>query len=241
MYEINKSLYGVDKSLYMRIDIVTLFPQMCERVLEESIIGRARRANLIEIHCHNIRDFSDDKHKRVDDYPYGGGKGMLMKAEPIYKCVEYICNLVSDNPKIIYMSPQGMRLEQKKVEQLSSGSNLILICGHYEGVDQRLIDEIVDEEISVGDYVVTGGELPALILTDAVCRLLPGVLSDETCFQNESHYNGMLEYPQYTRPEIWRGRRVPEVLLSGHHANIEKWQKEQSIMKTNFMKNKYNK
>ena len=225
----------------MRIDIATLFPDMCESVLRESIIGRARKAGFVEINCHNIRDFSDDKHRRVDDYPYGGGKGMLMKAEPVYQCVEHICSLTHNKPRIIYMSPQGRRLDQEKVGQLSGFSNLVLICGHYEGLDQRLIDEIVDEEISVGDYVVTGGELPALILTDAVCRLLPGVLSDEECFRNESHYSGLLEYPQYTRPEVWRGRKVPEILLSGHHAKIQKWQEEQSLIKTNLINNQYNK
>lgn len=220
----------------MRIDIATLFPTMCEVVLNESIIGRARKANLVEINCHNIRDYSDDKHKRVDDYPYGGGKGMLIKAEPVYKCVKDICDMISNKPKIIYMSPQGIKLDQRKVKELSELENIILICGHYEGIDQRLIDEIVDEEISIGDYVVTGGELPALILTDAICRLLPGVLSEEACFKSESHYDGRLEYPQYTRPREWKGRSVPEVLLSGHHANIERWQDEQSIKKTQDMK-----
>lgn len=218
----------------MKIDIATLFPNICETVLNESIIGRARKKNLVEINCHNIRHYSDNKHKKVDDYPYGGGKGMLMKAEPIYKCVKYICSLSKKIPKIIYMSPQGRRLEQKKVIELSKLDNIILICGHYEGIDQRLIDEIVDEEISIGDYVITGGELPALILTDAICRLLPGVLSDKSCFQNESHYNGLLEHPQYTRPQTWMGRNVPEVLLSGHHAKIEKWKIEQSIIKTKY-------
>ncbi len=218
----------------MKIDIATLFPNICETVLNESIIGRARKKNLVEINCHNIRHYSDNKHKKVDDYPYGGGKGMLMKAEPIYKCVKYICSLSKKIPKIIYMSPQGKRLEQQKVIELSKLDNIILICGHYEGIDQRLIDEIVDEEISIGDYVITGGELPALILTDAICRLLPGVLSDKSCFQNESHYNGLLEYPQYTRPQTWMGRNVPEVLLSGHHAKIEKWKIEQSIIKTKY-------
>ena len=223
----------------MRIDIATLFPVMCEMVLNESIIGRARKKNLIDIYCHNIRDYSEDKHRRVDDYPYGGGKGMLIKAEPIYKCVKAICDIINDVPKVIYMSPQGVKLNQKKVMELSNLNNIILICGHYEGVDQRIIDELVDEEISIGDYVVTGGELPALILTDAVCRVLPGVLSDEVCFKDESHYNDLLEYPQYTRPAMWREREVPDVLLSGHHKNIENWRKEQSIKKTQLLKNYY--
>lgn len=220
----------------MRIDIITLFPEMCDMVLNESIIGRARRANLFKINCYNIRDYSDDKHRRVDDYPYGGGKGMLIKAEPIYRCVKDICNGISIKPKIIYMSPKGQTLTQNKVKELSKLNNIILICGHYEGIDQRLIDEVVDEEISIGDYVVTGGELPAIILTDAICRMLPGVLADESCFEDESHYNGLLEYPQYTRPEVWMGRKVPEVLLSGHHANIEKWKKEQSNIQTDLVK-----
>ncbi len=219
----------------MRIDILTLFPEMCEAVLSESIIGRARKANLVTICCHNIRDYSEDKHRRVDDYPYGGGKGMLMKAEPVYQCVQSVLKNYDVKPKIIYMSAQGKRLTQNKVIELTKFDGLILICGHYEGIDQRLIDEIVDEEISIGDYVVTGGEMPAVILADAVCRLLPGVLSDEECFKSESHYNGLLEYPQYTRPEEWMGRKVPEVLLSGHHANIQKWKEEQSIKKTKYI------
>ncbi|MBP0979164.1 MAG: tRNA (guanosine(37)-N1)-methyltransferase TrmD [Oscillospiraceae bacterium] len=225
----------------MRIDIATLFPDMCNLVLSESIIGRAREKNLIEINCHNIRDFSDDKHKRVDDYPYGGGKGMLIKAEPVYRCVKYICEFLKlknkIKPRIIYLSAQGKRLTQSKIKELASLENIILICGHYEGIDQRLIDEIVDEEISIGDYVVTGGELPALILADAVCRLQPGVLSDQECFMSESHYcDGVLEYPQYTRPYEWMGRKVPEVLISGHHANIKKWQEEKSLEKTKYVK-----
>lgn len=219
----------------MRIDILTLFPEMCEAVLSESIIGRARKANLVTIYCHNIRDYSEDKHRRVDDYPYGGGKGMLIKAEPVYQCVQSVLKNYDVKPKIIYMSAQGKRLTQHKIIELSQLDGLILICGHYEGIDQRLIDEIVDEEISIGDYVVTGGEMPAVILADAVCRLLPGVLSDEECFKSESHYNGLLEYPQYTRPEEWMGRKVPEVLLSGHHANIKKWKEEQSIKKTKYI------
>ena len=219
----------------MRIDILTLFPEMCEVVLSESIIGRARKANLVTICCHNIRDYSEDKHRRVDDYPYGGGKGMLMKAEPVYECVQSVLKNYDVKPKIIYMSAQGKRLTQHKVIELTKFDGLILICGHYGGIDQRLIDEVVDEEISIGDYVVTGGEMPAVILADAVCRLLPGVLSDEECFKSESHYNGLLEYPQYTRPEEWMGRKVPEVLLSGHHANIKKWKEEQSIKKTRYI------
>jgi tRNA (guanine37-N1)-methyltransferase len=211
----------------MRIDIATLFPEMCNIILNESIIGRARRASIVDINCHNIRDYSDDKHRRVDDYPYGGGKGMLLMPEPIYKCVKFISDSMDAVPHVIYMSPKGKRLNQSKVVELSKLSNIIIICGHYEGIDQRVIDEVVDEEISIGDYVVTGGELPAVILTDSICRMIPGVLSNEVCFKDESHYNGdgILEYPQYTRPAVWRGREVPDVLISGHHANIEKWKK----------------
>ncbi len=216
----------------MRIDIMTLFVRMCDSVLNESIIGRARRAGLVEVHCHDIRDYAHDKHKRVDDTTYGPGMGMLMKAEPIYLCFEDICRNLGKRPKLIYMSPQGKTLTQAKVKELSSEENLAILCGHYEGVDERVIEEIVDEEISIGDYVVTGGELPALVLTDAISRMIPGVLSDAECFEQESHYNGLLEYPQYTKPEIWRGKKVPEVLLSGHHEKIKVWRKKQSIFRT---------
>ena len=216
----------------MRIDIVTLFPDMCDIVLNESIIGRARKSKLVDIRIHNIRDYSDDKHKRVDDYPYGGGKGMVMQAEPIYRCIQNIILYLDLKPFIIYMSPKGQTLTQNKIKEVAIKNHMILICGHYEGVDQRLIDEIVDEEISIGNYVVTGGELPAMILTDAVCRVLPGVLSDQECFKEESHYNGLIEYPHYTRPEVWKNRSVPDVLLSGHHENIKKWRQEQSEIQT---------
>lgn len=216
----------------MRFDIATLFVEMCERVLDESIIGRARRAGKLEVHCHNIRDYTQDKHKRVDDTPYGGGKGMLMQAEPIYQCYQAVCQQLPQKPRVIYLSPKGSVLNQEKVKKLKEYSNLFLLCGHYEGVDQRVLDEIVDEEISIGDYVLTGGELGALVLVDAVGRLCDGVLSDEICFQEESHYNGLLEYPQYTRPPVWHNMEVPEILLSGHHANIEQWRREQSLLVT---------
>lgn len=216
----------------MRFDIATLFVEMCERVLDESIIGRARRAGKLEVHCHNIRDYTQDKHKRVDDTPYGGGKGMLMQAEPIYQCYQAVCQQLPQKPHVIYLSPKGSVLNQEKVKELKEYSNLFLLCGHYEGVDQRVLDEIVDEEISIGDYVLTGGELGALVLVDAVGRLCDGVLSDEICFQEESHYNGLLEYPQYTRPPVWHNMEVPEILLSGHHANIEQWRREQSLLVT---------
>lgn len=218
----------------IRIDIATLFPAMCESVLNESIIGRGRRAGYIEINCHNIRDYTLDKHNRVDDKAYGGGTGMVMQAQPIYDCVQAIRGQLGENaaPRLIYLSPQGRRLNQEIVKELASEDNLILLCGHYEGVDQRVLDELEFEEISVGDYVVTGGELPALMLADAVARLQEGVLPNEDAYTIESHYNGLLEHPQYTRPEEWRGHRVPDVLISGHHANIKKWQDEMSLKVT---------
>jgi len=216
----------------MRIDIITLFPEMCDTVLDESIIGRARKKGAVELECHQLRDFAFDKHKRVDDTTYGGGMGMLMKAEPIALCFEDICEKLGKKPHFIYMSPKGKVLTQQRVRELSELENIAILCGHYEGVDQRVLDMYVDEEISIGDYVLTGGELPALILTDAVCRMLPDVLSEDICFEEESHYSGMLEYPQYTKPSEWRGIEVPEVLMSGHHANIEKWRYEHSLLET---------
>lgn len=216
----------------MRIDIMTLFPEMCERVLDESIIGRARAAGTIDVRCTDIRPFTENKHGRVDDYPYGGGMGMVMSAQPIYDCFQAICEQRGSRPHLIYMSPKGKVLTQQRALELSRGEGFCILCGHYEGVDQRLLDEIVDEEISIGDYVLTGGELPALVLTDTVCRLVGGVLSDDACFTEESHFGGLLEYPHYTRPTLWRGREVPEVLLSGHHVNIERWRHEQSLLET---------
>ncbi len=216
----------------MRIDIITLFPEMCEAVMSESIIGRARKKGAIEIVCHQLRDYAFDKHKRVDDTTYGGGMGMLMKAEPIALCYEEICRRTDSKPHFIYMSPKGRTLTQSRLKELTQYENITILCGHYEGVDQRLIDEYIDEEISIGDYVLTGGELPALVLADSLGRLMPGVLSDDLCFSDESHYNGLLEYPQYTKPAEWRGRTVPEVLMSGHHANIEKWRREKSLEET---------
>lgn len=216
----------------MRIDVLTLFPDMCEAFLGDSIIGRARVSGAVEIHCHNIRDYTTDKHGRVDDAPYGGGMGMIMSAQPIYDC---FCALFGDNakkPHVIYMSPKGATFTQRRACELAEYEHIVLLCGHYEGIDQRVLDELVDEEISIGDYVLTGGEIAAVAVTDAVCRMLPGVLSDDVCFQDESHFSGLLEYPQYTRPAEWHGRTVPDVLLSGHHANIEKWRREQSLIIT---------
>lgn len=215
----------------MIIDIMTLFPDMCESVLSESIIGRARKAGIITVNTHNIRDFAGNKHNRVDDAPYGGGKGMVMQAEPIYQCFKSLYDEAEAEPKphLIYMSPKGKTFKQEDAVRLSKLDRIVILCGHYEGVDQRVLDEIVDEEISVGDYVLTGGELPALTITDAVCRMIPGVLPEEVCFTEESHFNGLLEYPQYTRPEVWHGVPVPQVLMSGHHANIAVWRNEKSL------------
>ena len=213
----------------MRFDIATLFPEMCNSVLGESILGRAKNRGFVEFYCHNIRDFSKDKHRRVDDIPYGGGMGMVMQCEPIYNCWEYISNQIGEKPHTIYMSPKGSVLTQQKAIELSQLDNICILCGHYEGVDQRILDTIVDEEISIGDYVLTGGELPALVLVDTVTRLCDGVLASDECFQDESHFNGLLEYPQYTRPEVWKDMSVPSVLLSGHHKNIADWRREQSL------------
>ncbi len=213
----------------MRIDILTLFPEMCQQVVGESIIGRAIKAEKLQVNCHNIREYSTDKHRRVDDTPYGGGMGMLMQAEPIYSCFTALCEEIGSKPYTIYMSPKGKVLTQSLAISLAEMDNICIICGHYEGVDQRLIDEIVDAEISIGDYVLTGGELGALVLVDAVGRLCEGVLSDSVCFTDESHHSGLLEYPHYTRPAVWKGREVPQVLLSGHHANIDRWRREKSL------------
>ena len=216
----------------MRIDIITLFPEMMEAVLGESIIGRARKKGVVEINCVQLRDFAFDKHKRVDDTTYGGGMGMLLMAEPIALCYEHICRETGEKPYLVYMSPKGKTLTQNRLKELSEKQNICVLCGHYEGVDQRVIDEFVDEEISIGDYVLTGGELPALVFVDALARLQEGVLSDEECFSLESHYDGLLEYPQYTKPSVWRGKEVPEVLTSGHHENIRQWRREQSVIET---------
>ena len=216
----------------MIFDIMTLFPELVERVLSESIIGRAAKNGIIEIKCHNIRDFSEDKHRRVDDTPYGGGKGMFMAAPPIYNCYKHI---IESRPEtagkrcVVYMSPAGTVLNQKKAEMLSGFEHIIILCGHYEGVDRRIIDEIVDMEISIGDFVLTGGEIPACILVDCVARLADGVLAAPECYEEESISSGLLEYPQYTRPFEFHGVSVPEVLISGHHENIDKWRLEKSI------------
>lgn len=211
---------------------MTLFTDMCDSVLNESIIGRARQAGKVEINTVDIRNFSIDKHRHVDDKPYGGGNGMVMLAEPIYRCYNSICEQIGKKPHFVYMTPQGKTLTQQRVKELSKLDNIVILCGHYEGVDERVIDELQPEEISIGDYVLTGGELPALILADSISRMLDGVLSNDECFEEESHYNSLLEYPQYTHPSVWNGREVPEVLLSGHHQNVDKWRREQSIKRT---------
>lgn len=210
----------------MRIDIATLFVEMMAGVLDESILKRAQTKGCVDIHLHDIRDFSDDKHNRVDDSPYGGGYGMIIKAEPVYRCYLEVLKSVKTAPYVVYMSPQGKTLTQKKSLELAAKEHLFLLCGHYEGIDDRVLKLMVDEEISIGNYVLTGGELPALVLLDTVMRLVPGVLKSPECFENESHFNQSLEYPQYTRPQVWRDREVPEILLSGDHKKIEEYRKE---------------
>ncbi len=210
----------------MNFDVLTLFPEMFE-ALNESIIGKAKEKNLIQINLINIRDFSKDKHKKVDDTPYGGGAGMVMMPDVVYDAYSSIKD--KENAKVIYLSPQGKVLNQEKVKELSKENHLILLCGHYEGIDQRVLDEIVDEEISIGDYVLTGGELPAMVLIDSVSRYVKGVLKEESIQEESFSNNKLLEYPQYTRPEEFRGKKVPEVLISGHHENIKKWREEKAL------------
>ena len=216
----------------MRIDIITLFPEMFEPVLGDSLIGRAQKSGAIEIHTHQLRDFAFDKHRRVDDIPYGGGMGMLMKAEPIALCFEHICEETGERPHFVYMSPQGKTLNQKRLRELGEVKNICVLCGHYEGVDQRLLDSFIDEEISIGDYVLTGGELPAAVIADAVVRLLPGAIGDEQSALSDSFQDGLIEAPVYTRPEIFNGWRVPEILLSGHQAKIAEWKMQMSLERT---------
>ena len=214
----------------MRFDILTLFPGLTDTVLSTSITGRAQKAGAIEVFSHQIRDWSEDKHRRVDDTPCGGGKGMVMAAPPLTRAMEAVCSMGDmSNALRIYMSPKGKLLTQKTASRLASYDRLIILCGHYEGVDERVIELCVDEQISIGDYVLTGGELPACVLVDSVARLCPGVLADDSCFEIESLSDGLLEYPQYTRPIEFRGLKVPDVLLSGNHAEIEKWRRRESL------------
>lgn len=222
----------------MRFDIMTLFPELVSGILGESIIGRAQKAGHVSVHAHNIRDFANNKHRKVDDTPYGGGFGMLMMAPPVYDCYEHVLEKAKEELgedakiKVIYMSPQGRVLTQSKAQELAEYDGLILLCGHYEGIDTRVLEEIVDEEISIGDYVLTGGELPACVLVDCVSRLKDGVLSDKKCYEEESISSGLLEYPQYTRPYEFHGKKVPDVLISGNHAEIDKWRASEALRVT---------
>ena len=215
----------------MRFDVMTLFPDMVRSVLDESIIGRAQKAGIVELKCHNIRDFTLDKHRKTDDTPYGGGVGMVMSCQPIYDCYQSAINDIPEGNKkrVIYMSPKGRIFDHSVAKELAEYDNLIFLCGHYEGVDQRVLDLIVDEEISIGDFVVTGGEIPACIVIDAVSRLKDGVLSSSECYEGESIASGILEYPQYTKPREFMGLEVPEVLLSGDHGKIDRWRLERSV------------
>ena len=218
----------------MNFYVLTLFTEMINSGVSHSIIKRAMNKGIIDVQAIDIRDYSNNKHGQVDDYPYGGGSGMLMKAEPIYNAfVDLVENKnLPTNTKVVYVTPQGKKLDQKLAEELSKEKNLVILCGHYEGVDERVIEEIVTDEVSIGDYVLTGGELPALVMIDCISRLVSGVLNKESSFQDETFSDGFLEYPQYTRPEVFLGKKVPEILLSGHHANIEKWRREKSIERT---------
>ena len=228
----------------MRIDILTVVPELLASPLNESILKRAQEKGLVEIHIHNIRDYTEDKHRTTDDYPFGGEAGMVMKIEPIYRCIETL-KAEREYDEVIYTSPDGIRYDQHEANRLSTLDNLIILCGHYKGIDYRIREHLVTREISIGDYVLTGGEIPAMVFADALSRMVPGVLSNNECFTEESHFNGLLEYPQYTKPSVWRGKEVPEVLMSGHHANIEKWRKEKSIevtaLKRPEMLEEYNK
>ena len=216
----------------MKYYVMTLFPEMFEQVMGSSIMGKAIDQGLIELEIFNIRDFTLDKHNKVDDYPYGGGAGMVMEAEPIYRCYEEICSRVGKRPAVVYMTPQGEVFSQRKAESLSTKDEVVFLCGHYEGVDERVLEEIVTDYLSIGDYVLTGGELPAMVIMDAIARLVPGVLNNEESAETESFSDGLLEHPQYTRPAEILGRKVPDVLLSGHHENIAKWRQEESLRRT---------
>jgi len=216
----------------MRIDILTLFPETVGDVLSESILGRAQERGFIRIETHQIRQYTTNKQCQVDDYPYGGGRGAVMMADPLYRCWDAVRQQTQGPVHTVYMSPCGKTFTQSDAIRLSQMENLILVCGHYEGIDQRFIDECVDEEISLGDFVLTGGEIAAMAVTDAVCRMVPGVLADPECFEDESHYSGMLEYPQYTRPAVWHEREVPEILLSGNHAKVAQWRRKQALRRT---------
>ena len=216
----------------MNFHILTLFPEMVRDGLNTSIIGRAQSKGLLSVEAINIRDFAENKHNRVDDYTYGGGAGMLMQAGPVYGAYQSVVEKAKSKPRVIYLSPQGETFSQAKAEELAREEELIFLCGHYEGIDERVLEEIVTDYVSIGDYVLTGGELPAMVMIDAISRLIPGVLHNDVSAEFESFQDNLLEYPQYTRPEEWHGKKVPEILLSGHHANVEKWRREQSIIRT---------
>ena len=216
----------------MNYYVLTLFPDMVLEGLNTSIIGRAKEKGVLSIEAVNIRDFTENKHKRVDDYPYGGGAGMVMQAQPVYDAYRHVEEKIGRKPRVIYMTPQGKTFHQSMAEEFAKEEELVFLCGHYEGIDERVLEEIVTDYVSIGDYVLTGGELPAMVMIDAISRLLKDVLHNDVSAEFESFHDNLLEYPQYSRPEIWKDKRVPEVLLSGHHANIEKWRREQSIMRT---------
>lgn len=216
----------------MNFHILTLFPDMVMDGLNTSIIGRAAGKGLLSIEAVNIRDYAFNKHQSVDDYPYGGGAGMLMQAEPVYLAYEAVAGRLEKAPRVVYLSPQGQTFNQQMAEELAKEEELVLLCGHYEGIDERVLEEIVTDYVSIGDYVLTGGELPAMVMVDTISRLVPGVLHNDVSAEFESFQDNLLEYPQYSRPEEWHGKKVPEVLLSGHHANIEKWRREQSVLRT---------
>ncbi len=216
----------------MRIDILTLFPDTVGDMMNESILGRAQERDIIRIEAHQIRDYTVNRQNQVDDYPYGGGRGAVMQADPLYRCWCHVCDEAGAPVHTIYLTPCGHVFTQSDAKRLSKTENIVLVCGHYEGIDQRFIDECVDEELSIGDFVLTGGEIPAMAVADAVCRLVPGVLSDAECFEDESHWDGLLEYPQYSRPAVWHGREVPPILLSGDHAKVARWRRKQSILRT---------
>ena len=211
---------------------MTLFDETVGDMMNESILGRAQERGYIKIEAHQIRDYTTNKQNQVDDYPYGGGRGALMQADPLYNCWTHICDEAGGPVHTIYLSPAGTTFNQAKARELLQYENLVLVCGHYEGIDERFIEECVDEEISMGDFVLTGGEIPAMAVADCVARMVPGVLPDPECFEDESHYNGLLEYPQYSRPEVWHGLRVPPVLLSGHHENVRKWRRRMALSRT---------
>ena len=216
----------------MNFYIMTLFPEMVMDGLHTSIIGRAVNNGLLSIEAVNIRDYAFNKHNSVDDYPYGGGAGMLMQAEPVYQCYRALEERIGKKPRVVYLSPQGKTFHQEMAEEFAKEEDLVFLCGHYEGIDERVLEEIVTDYVSIGDYVLTGGELPAMIMVDAISRLVPGVLHNDVSAEFESFQDHLLEYPQYSRPEVWHDKRVPEVLMSGHHANIEKWRREQSVIRT---------